>query len=952
MSGSLSYRVLGPLEVLRDGKPLELGAAKQRAVLGVLLVRRGQIARDVLIDALWGAEPPAGARNTLQVYVSRLRRLLGSDAIETGPNGYELRLEPGTVDADRFESSFREGRDRLVAGDAHGALELLSAALEHWRGAAYADLRYEAFAQAEAARLDELRLACLEERIDAELALGRHAALVGEVEALVREQPLRERPRGQLILALYRSGRQSEALAEYRGTRRMLADELGLEPSPALRALERMILAHDPGLAAPAAHSTPRSNLPLQPTPFIDREEELAAVVELLRNGSRRLVTLTGAGGAGKTRLAVEAGRQVTAWFPDGVWWVPLQSLPDPQLVPAAIAGALGASADLASEIGDRRMLLVLDNFEHVLDGATDVSGLLASCPGLVVLATSREPLHLAAEREYQLTPMDEPYAVELFVERAYETAPDSVVAAICRRVDCLPLAVELAAAHTRTLACEEILGGLDHSLTLLTGGPRDAPARHQTLHATIQWGYDLMTGPEQELFAQLSVFSDGCDVAAIEAVCGSSEGIDVLVDKSLVRRQAERYSLLRTIREFAAEKLDTTGQAREVRRRHAEHMLSLVERAARARAGELGADADDQPDQKLLAELPNLAEALAFALREDDLDLALRLAGLGEGGWNGWVQGGATLDGQVWLGRVLDRTGDLETTGRARALATLGALEEALGNLAAAEDLFEHARTLYELNADSRGVVETLLALAHLAQFRNDPEQTLAHIVAARSLADHATSFQRAQILFAEADAESNRGNYERADRLLGEGLELVRTANVPGRLWSWQLLNVAWSAIERDDLESARATLTEYLAEPGTKGPLARATVHGNLALVALFERNRDEAEEQLRLALVPAYEQGAKMHVAEALYGLAAVAAMDGDGERATRLWAAAGALQATGGVPVLDPVKRVVEMYLEPAAAGLADEVRARSWAEGSELTMDEAVAYALGETSAV
>jgi len=949
MPASLSYRVLGPLEVWRHGKPLELGAAKERALLAFLLVRRGQIERDVLIDALWGAEPPAGARNTLQVYVSRLRRLLGRDTIETGSNGYELLLEPGSVDAEQFESSFREGRDRLASGDPGGALESLAAALEHWRGAAYADLRYEAFVQAEAGRLDELRVACLEERIDAELALGRHAALIGELEALVAQQPLRERPRGQLILALYRSGRQSEALAQYQAARRMLADELGLEPSPALRELERMILAHDPGLVAPAARPAPRSTLPLQPTPFIDRDEELAAVVELLRSGSRRLVTLTGAGGAGKTRLAVEVAGQVSERFPDGVWWVALQSLPDPQLVPAAIAGALGASADLASEIGDRRLLLVLDNFEHVLEAATDVSGLLAVCPGLVVLATSREPLHLAAEREYRLMPMDEPYAVELFVERAYASAPDSVVAAICRRVDCLPLAVELAAAHTRTLACEEILGTLDNSLGLLTGGPRDAPPRHQALHATIQWGYDLMTSSEQDLFARLSVFADGCDVDAIEAVCGSSRGIDVLVDKSLVRRQAERYSLLRTIREFAAEKLEANGEARETRRRHAEYMLSLVERAARARAGELGAEEDDKPDQKLLAELPNLGEALAFALGDGDLDLALRLAGVGEGGWSGWVQGGATLDGRVWLGRVLDRTGDLETTGRARALATLGSLEEAVGNLAAAEDLFDRARTLYELNADSRGVVQTLLALAELARLRSDPEKTLALIASARSLADHATAFQRAQILFAEADAESSRGDDERADRLLGEGLELVRTANVPRRLWSWQLANVAWSAIERDDLQRARAALTEYLAEPSTTGPLARATAHGNLALVALFERKRDEAEAQFRLALQPAYEQGAKMHVAEALYGLAAVAAMDGDRERATRLWAAAGGLQATGGAPLLVPVRRVVETYLEPAAAGLPDEVRAQRWAEGSELTMDEAVAYARGDT---
>ncbi len=309
MAVSLEVRMLGPLEVWRGRERVALGAAKQRALLSLLLIRRADVSRDVLVEALWGEMPPSGVRNTLQVYVSRLRQVLGRDVIETTPSGYRLCLAPGAVDAERFETLFREGRDLLACGNAGGALGLLSEALGLWRGPALADVRYEAFAQAEAGRLEELRLGCLEDRLQAALKLGRDAELVGELEALVIEQPLRERLRGQLILALYRSGRQAEALAEYQAARRMLSDELGLEPSPELRELERMILAHDPGLAAPEPPLL--QNLPLLPTPFVGRERELTELMKLVRTGSRRAVTVTGPGGSGKTRLAIEAASRL-----------------------------------------------------------------------------------------------------------------------------------------------------------------------------------------------------------------------------------------------------------------------------------------------------------------------------------------------------------------------------------------------------------------------------------------------------------------------------------------------------------------------------------------------------------------------------------------------------------------------------------------------------------------
>ena len=422
-----------------------MDASKERALLGLLLIRRGEVSSDVLIDALWGERPPRSARNTLQVYVSRMRKVLGRGLIETSAAGYRLAPTFGALDALRFEELFASGREQLSGGDAAVAADTLAGALGLWRGPAFADLRYEPFAQAEAGRLDELRVACVEERIEAELQLGRHAGLVGELEALVVEQPLRERLRGQLILALYRSGRQAEALAQYQAARQMLADELGLEPSRELRDLERMVLGHDPRLTAPAPA---KSSLPLQPTPFIGRERELTELIDLLRSGRRRLVTLTGAGGSGKTRIAIEAARSLEDEFSDGVHWVPLQSLRDPRLVLPTVAAAIGAKGAPDRFVRDKRMLLVLDNFEHLLDAAPETGALLSACPNLMLLATSREPLHLAAERGQAVPPMNEADAVKLFVERSGTPGRSETIAAL-PSTDYLPLAVELAAART-----------------------------------------------------------------------------------------------------------------------------------------------------------------------------------------------------------------------------------------------------------------------------------------------------------------------------------------------------------------------------------------------------------------------------------------------------------------------------------------------------------------------
>jgi len=942
--------------VWRHGRPVVLGAAKQRALLGLLLIRRGEVGRDVLVDALWGERPPKGARNTLQVYVSSLRKALGREVIETTSGGYRLRLEAGAVDAEQFESLFAEGRTALAAGDSARGCDLLATALGLWRGPALVDLRYEAFAQAEAGRLDELRTACLEERVEAELRLGRHAGVVPELEALVVEHPLRERLRAQLILALYRSGRQSEALAQYQAARRMLANELGLEPGPELRELERLILAHDPMLAAPTGPHDPPSNLPLQPTPFIGRERELAELVELIRSKRRRLITLTGAGGTGKTRLAIEAVTQLEDDYPDGVWWVPLQLLMEPGLVAATVGGALEARGDVASHVGDRRVLLLLDNFEQLLEAANDTAALLASCPNLMLLVTSREPLRVAAEREYRVPPMTETDAVTLFGERALDGAAEGVVTEICQRLDCLPLAVELAAARTRSLSPEQILVRLEEALPLLADGPRDVPVRQQTLRATIEWSYDLLTSAEKVLFSRLSVFAGGWDIAAAVAVCCADElsglavhdGICSLIEKSLVERvvgaaDEPRYSMLQTIREYAADALRAGGERETLRRRHAEYFLEVAERAERTRvAGEIAA-ADDS-DIGFADEVPNLREALSFAFDSGDLELALRLAGAGG---TAWTLTGATHEGEAWLRRVLDATEHLQTPARARVFVKLGGLEHMLGNVKDAEKLYEEAGRLCERLGDMRGLLQALIGRVELLEMTSDLELMRGRIAAARALADEVgTDFDRARILFAAADVESRAGNHEAAAAMFEEGIGLVRNLGVPRRAWSWHLVNLGWITMQGGDLERAKALFEEYLAETSVKYPIGVGIARGNLGLVALYERDGVAAASHFRQALALARAPRPKLLIAEVLHGLAAVATLEGDLERAARLWGAADVLKRATSAPRTEPEEFIVETYLEPARAELGRDLHETARVEGAGMTLDEAIVYAL------
>ncbi len=619
----MEFRILGPLEVVVDGAARTLPAGAERAVFELLLLNAGRVvAATTLVDALWGEGLPGNATNALHGRVSRLRRAL-SDAglpeslVETRRPGYLVDVDPEQVDAHRFVRLVAEARRRADRGSPADAARLYDEALSLWRGDPLAEFSDGEWARAEANRLTELRIAATEERIALRLAAGHHAELVAELDALAARYPLQERLHGQLMLALYRSGRQADALAVYQRVRRRLDDELGIDPSAELRALEQAILRQDPALGAPVrARATAPGNLPTRLTSFVGRSLELDEVLTLLRQG--RLVTLTGPGGAGKTSLAIRAASRVADRFGDGVWLVRLAGVTEAAQVAGTVADTLGVpdgdgtvEERLVRYLRDRTSLLLLDNCEHLVDAAALLAErLLMTCGDLRLLATSREPLAVPGEVQFALAPLDAPPAdaapgevpaydaVQLFLDRAHAVLPaftlDAAtapqVAEVCRRLDGIPLAIELAAARVKTLAIGEIAARLDDRFRLLTAGVRTAEARQQTLRATVDWSYRLLTGPERVVFRRLSVFRGGWSVDAAERVCGGA-GIDHadvvgllagLVDRSLVitdHREAARFRMLETLRHYAAERLADAGEGERVADAHAAYYTDTVER-------------------------------------------------------------------------------------------------------------------------------------------------------------------------------------------------------------------------------------------------------------------------------------------------------------------------------------------------------------------------------------
>ena len=534
--GDVEIRVLGPVELVTDrGEQVAL-PAKLRRLLAALATDPGKTRTvDYLTDAIWERRAPGNSAKVLQLYVSRLRKVISSGIrITTDSAGYVLELDNDSLDAARFEQLLAEAKVALKDGNAKLAASMLGRGLSLWRGPAFGEFAYEDFARAEAERLEEVRLHAVEERLDAQLQIGEDTALLGELRELAVAHPLREQTQGHLMTALYRSGRQTEALDVYSTVRARLRDELGLEPGPRLRDLQRRILTQDPTLAN-SDEANADFLLPTPATPLLGRERELRELGHLLETRRGRLIVLTGAGGSGKTRLALEAARQYAVSFADGAALVELAPLRDPSLVAASITSTLGLREHpgdplkaLVAALRARELLLVLDNAEHLRAAAPLYSELLSQLPRLTLLVTSRSVLHLSGEQVFPVEPLTGEAAVELFRERALEADPrlrpgtdeDSTIRQICDRLDRLPLAIEIAASRTRALTVAELLERLDPLLPLLTGGQHDLPERQQTVRATIEWSYDLLDEHERRDFARLAVFAGGCTLEAAEAVC------------------------------------------------------------------------------------------------------------------------------------------------------------------------------------------------------------------------------------------------------------------------------------------------------------------------------------------------------------------------------------------------------------------------------------------------
>ncbi|GLY90606.1 BTAD domain-containing putative transcriptional regulator [Actinoallomurus iriomotensis] len=698
--------LLGPLEVADTaGRPVEVGGSRLRTLLILLALDAGRVVTaERLADGVWGDTPPSGTANALQSLISRLRRAAPSLVIESHPSGYRLVLDgDGTLDVIEFDRLAARGQD-LLADDPAGAADAFAEALRLWRGPALADVADADFARGHVSRLTERHLGVVEDHVEARLRLGR--ADVAELEALVTAHPLRERLRAQYMRALGAAGRQADALATFEDARRTLAEELGVDPSEELREAHLDVLRGAPTGPRPTA----RTNLRARLTSFIGREKELDRVGRLLEEN--RLVTLTGPGGAGKTRLAVESADRLADRMPGGVWLAELAPVGDAGEVPQALLAALGlrehaligsmrgtapASTDpverLVAALAGERLLIVLDNCEHLIDACARLADrVLADCPGVRVLATSREALGITGETLWPVPPLAFPDptiraagdvldypAVRLLAERGAAVRPGFTIdadldaaLAVCRRLDGMPLAIELAAARLRTMTIGQIAGRLDDRFRLLTGGSRTALPRHQTLRAVVDWSWDLLDEPEQVLLRRMSVFAGGATLESVEEVCGNDvfDALIGLVEKSLVIVDgAGRYRMLETIRAYSAGHLSQTGEARRVRRAHAHHFLALAETAEpllRTR---------DQVEwlRRLDAEYDNLQSALHWAIDVSDTALAVRyVAALG---WY-WLMRGRRAEGEQLAAEAVALPG--EGPAQARALAcmywTLGA--------------------------------------------------------------------------------------------------------------------------------------------------------------------------------------------------------------------------------------------------------------------------------------
>jgi predicted ATPase/DNA-binding SARP family transcriptional activator len=927
--------LLGPLEVADGtGRAVEVGGARLRALLILLALDAGRVVTaERLVDGVWGDDPPSGAPNALQSLVSRLRRTLPDLAVESHPSGYRLVLDDAAdaVDVIEFDRLAARGQ-ALLADDPARAADALAAALRLWRGPALADVADADFARGPVSRLTERHLGAVEDHVEARLTLGR--ADVAELEALVAAHPLRERLRGQFMRALCAAGRQADALATFEDARRMLAEELGVDPSPELRDVHLAVLRGTSSRSRPAV----RTNLPARLTSFIGREEEIDRVAKLLEEN--RLVTLTGPGGAGKTRLAVESAERLTERMPGGVWLAELAPVGDPAEVPQALLNALGLreralmgnmrgtappTADpvgrLVAALAGERLLIVLDNCEHLIDACARLADrVLADCPGVRVLATSREALGITGETLWPVPPLAFPGdeslgpgedvlgypAVRLLADRGAAVRPGftvgadlGAVLAICRRLDGMPLAIELAAARLRTMTAAQIAGRLDDRFRLLTGGSRTALPRHQTLRAVVDWSWDLLDEPEHVLLRRMSVFSGGATLESIEEVCGDDvfDALIGLVEKSLVIADGTgRYRLLETIRAYSAGRLSQAGEARRIRRAHAHHFLELAETAepllrTRDQMRWLG---------RLGAEYDNMHSALRWAIDVSDAALAVRyVAALG---WY-WFLRGRRAEGEQLAGEAVAVPG--EGPAHARALAYMYWLLGAFSNSDGAPMDKVALRARLSTALETAGPVDRddlhpMLRIAPMGLriFDGRIEEALAELEVLRSARD---PWLRAAGHTVRGHALINLGRVEGIEEVFATALAAFRDL---GERWglSLTLTGMAEIALWKGEPLVAKSYIEEalgYSVDFGSHDDSSFLRIRLAHAYTAIGDDARARAE--LDVAMRGAQRRGAPEDLAYVAFTRGELARRDGDLAAARRHLEGAIARIAVNGPP---------------------------------------------------
>ncbi|MEJ7790717.1 MAG: BTAD domain-containing putative transcriptional regulator [Gaiellaceae bacterium] len=898
---SLDYRILGPLEITHDGESVVVSAAKERALLVHLLLHANErVSVERLATTIWDEQPPPSALKLLQLYVSNLRKALGRGAIATVAGGYRLDVAVQELDSLRFLALLDEGRAARTRGHLRVTSQALAEALSLWHGTEIAGGGHDR----DAAPLEERRLECLEERLTVLVELGEHDEALPALTTLCTEQPLRERPRGQLMLALYRAGRQADALEVFRDARRSLDDQLGLEPGEELRSLERAILRHDPELAPPT-RSNPMRPLPVPRTELIGRERERTELRALVRRADVRLLSLVGAGGSGKTRLALALAADAGDLFADGVALAELGAVREPAFVAPTVAVALGVSErpgeplgqTVAEAIADREVLLVLDNFEQVFEAGTFLLDLLGAAPRLTLVVTSRRVLHLSGEQVFTVQPLPDDDAVALFLARAQAEdatrapTPDALddIGEICRRLDGLPLAIELAAARARLLTPRQLLERLRESVTALATGPRDLPARQQTLRDTLAWSVALLEPDERRSLTELSIFSSGCSLPAASRVAGADlDRLATLVDHSLLHQdlagEEPRFLMLETVREYAAEHV--RGRRSELARMHAEYFAELAEEA------DLRGPNQGLWLERLNRERDNLRSALDHAAATSDAALELRLV---NALWRFW-----------WL----------------------------RGELAEARSRLEHA-IAGGSDADFSLLAQACAGGAGIAWSQGDPAraQELAHEglrAAAAGGNDVATLYCHTVLGLTEKDARNFERAREHLEKSASISLALGRESDV-----NVAKMNLGSVAFDSGDYATAVPLWQEVLAyHRGRGAEEGSAIALLNLGLAAYWLDQPGEAGRQFGEAETLFDRIGFREYHVHALHGLAAVAAVEGRGEPAAGLLGRAALLLAetgSAGVPFDVALARNAE---STARELLGDEAFAAAFAANS------------------